>query len=205
MSAKQQQGMTLLEVLVATGILAVISAMAFLTIDNMVKAKSSLNTTTAAINQANMAQYLLQTDIQMTVSSQQLLPPPQVPEFEANSQQITLLRYRNQQVPVPRQSSRQNLPVTALMRVRWYVRNNQWYRATQRADSPSNSNQWQERPMLALKSLACEYQNHAGLMQPNWPATQRDNSQLPKQVRCQLRDEHDQATVLKLVPWQHIW
>ncbi len=204
MNLNRQQGMTLLEVLVATGILAVISGMAFLSIDNMVKAKASLSEAITEINQANLAQYQFQTDIQMAVSSQQRIPPPLQPEFQANAQTITLLRYRSAQVPVPRvreQRRQQHIP---LMRVRWYIRNDQWYRATQQADSPVNSNQWLEQPMLDLKSLSCEFANQAGLMQSVWPNSPAENSQLPKQILCQLHTSDNQRTVLKLTPWQHV-
>ena len=204
----KQQGMTLLEVLVATGILVVISSMAFLSLDTLVKAKQSLQQTTEQLNQSNLAQFQLQNDIQMAITSNQALAVLPAPEFIADSQSITLLRYRNATVPNQRnkrdnnQSTRQRVSNQRLIRVRWYVRNNQWYRASQSAAIPLRSNQWQERPMLAIKSLNCSYQNTAGLMQSIWPNSQSQNAQMPEMVQCQVQLANDQASVLKLVPWQ---
>ena len=166
----KQVGMTLLEVLVATGILAVVSSMAFLSLDNLVKSKHSLQQITKELNQFNLVQFQLQNDIQMAITTNQALAVLPMPEFIGNRQDFTLLRYRNVKVPNQRAkllSERSGANVTAnpvLVRVRWFIRDDQWYRAVQNAASPLNSNQWQERPMLDLKSLSCSYQNSAGVV-----------------------------------------
>jgi type II secretion system protein J len=207
-SLQKQQGMTLLEVLVATGILAVISSMAFVSLDTLIKSKQSLQAASSELNQFNLAQFQLQNDIQMAVASNHPSPTLVAPEFIADSQTFTLLRYRKAIVPNQRakrsnnQSSGHSVNNQNLIRVRWYVRNQQWVRATQAAASPLNSNQWQERPMLALKSLSCNYQNIAGTAQSNWPDNQIQNSQLPEMITCQVQLENDQESILKLVPWQ---
>ena len=204
----KQSGMTLLEVLVATGILVVISSMAFLSLDTLVKSKQSLQQVTQELNQFNLAQFQLQNDIQMAITTNQTLAIVPSPEFIANSQSITLLRYRKATVPLQRnslsnnQQSRQGVANQRLIRVRWYVRNNQWFRSTQSAASPLRSNQWQERPMLDLKSLSCSYQNPAGSLQSIWPNSQTQNAQLPEMVNCQVQLANDRESVLKLVPWQ---
>lgn len=204
----KQQGMTLLEVLVATGILVVISSMAFLSLDTLIQSKQSLQQITTELNQFNLAQFQLQNDIQMAVSSNQALPVLPTAEFIGDSQSITLLRFRTNTVVNQRNrknNSRQSIADvnnTNLIRVRWYVRNDQWYRASQAAAKPLNSNQWQERSMLDLKSLRCSYQNKAGGQQSNWPNSQTQNAQLPEVINCQVQLDNGLESVLKLVPWQ---
>ncbi len=204
----KQQGMTLLEVLVATGILVVISSMAFLSLDTFIKSKQTLQQTTDELNQFNLAQFQLQNDIQMAITTNQAVAISPSPEFIANSQSFTLLRFRSATVPNQRsrqdgnQQARQLLAQQNLIRVRWYVRDNQWYRASQSAAIPLSSNQWQSRPMLALKSLNCSYQNSVGQMQSVWPNSQTQNAQLPEMVNCQVQLTDDRSSVLKLVPWQ---
>jgi len=204
----KQTGFTLLEVLVATSILAVISSMAFLSLDTLVKSKQSLQQVTAELNQFNLVQFQLQNDIQMAISTNQALSTIPEPEFIANSQSFTLLRYRKATVPNQRNRMSNNQPTglnltdQRLIRVRWYVRNNQWIRASQSAASPLRSNQWLERPMLELNSLNCSYQNSSGLMQSIWPNSQTQNAQLPDIVNCQVQLANDRESILKLVPWQ---
>ncbi len=205
----KQQGMTLLELLVATGILAVISSMAFLSIDTLIKSKASLQLVTEELNQFNLAQFQLQNDIQMAITSNQVSAVTTAPEFIANTQSITLLRYRNNTVVNTRaQRSTVSQPThitnksSGLIRVRWYVRNDQWFRAIQSAASPLNSNQWQERPMLSLESLNCSYLDLNGIERSIWPNSQLQNSQLPEMVSCQVIQDNGQKSVLKLVPWQ---
>ncbi len=204
----KQKGMTLLEVLVATGILAVISSMAFLSIDTLVKSKASLQTVNEELNHFNLAQFQLQNDIQMAITSQRISVAATSPEFIANTQSMTLLRYQNNTVAnsrILRSNVSQNLrnnKDSGLIRVKWFVRNDQWYRATQNASSPLSSNQWQERPMLSLQSLNCTYLDLKGVEQSIWPNSQVQNSQLPEMISCQVIQENGQKSILKLVPWQ---
>lgn len=203
-----QCGMTLLEVLVATGILAVISAMGFLSLDTLVKSKQSLQQVADELNQLNLAQFQLQSDVQMAITTNRSLVVLPSPEFIANSQSITLLRYRNAKVPHQRnellnnQQNHQGIINPSVIRVRWYVRDDKWYRATQSAASPLRSSHWQERAMLDLKSLNCSYQNVAGSIQSVWPGSQAQNAQLPEVVNCQVQLVNGQVSALKLVPWQ---
>ena len=208
MNLIKQTGMTLLEVLVATGILTVISAMAFLSLDTLIKSKQSLQEVTEELNQFNLVQFQLQNDIQMAITSNQSLTTIPSPEFIASSQSISLLRYPNATIPNQRNKlsnknqGQYDQTKPSLIRVRWYVRNDQWIRSSQSAASPINSNQWQERAMLDMKSLNCSYRNTSGLMQSIWPNNQTQNSQLPEMISCQVQLANEQMSVLKLVPWQ---
>ncbi len=206
-TAAKQQGMTLLEVLVATGILAVISALAFVSINNLAEAKRALHEKVEALNQTNLTFYTLLNDLQLAVSSNQTFNQDAVAEFMANSQSITLLRFANATAPLSRQVPRSNVAKPArqgLIRVKWYVRNNQWFRATQPAAAPLSSNQWQTQMMHDLDFLNCQFQNKAGVMQAVWPNNVTENAYLPDIIRCEIQTEENQNTVLNIVPWQHL-
>ncbi|MCX7554770.1 type II secretion system protein [Marinicella sp. S1101] len=200
----KQQGMTLLEVLVAAGILAVISAMAFMSIDTLASAKASLDAKNKILNNENLAVYLFQTDLQMATSSQQYVNNLSQGEFIANSQSLTFLKYQSVLAPVKRtrlESRNSNLK-TPLIRVRWYVRNDNWYRATQQAAMPLSGNQWQERLMMPLNRFNCGYENLTGVIQPRWPNDQRQFSQLPDSINCEIENAQGQVSTIKVVPWQ---
>lgn len=208
---RKQQGMTLLEVLVATGILAIISSMAFLSLDNLVQSKQALDETNSKLNQFNLAQFQLQSDIQMAISSNQINANLATPEFIGNSQSITLIRYQTALVPNQRaersntQSAKTNLNSQHLIRVKWYLLNNKLVRATQSAAIPLNSinnNQWQVRDMFDLNLMNCSYQNSAGQLNSVWPNTNAQNTQLPEMVNCQIQASTGEESILKLVPWQ---
>ncbi|GJM05903.1 MAG: hypothetical protein DHS20C09_18990 [marine bacterium B5-7] len=203
LNLSKQQGMTLLEVLVATAILAIISGLAFLSLDNLVKSKASLDAKTEELNQLNLAQFMFQNDLQMAISSQQTQVISEQQDFIGNSQIMTFLRYNNPQVANGRETRLSNALPKPMIRVKWMIRNQQWVRATQNALSPLNSNQWQEQVMLELDSLNCSYQSRSGLMQTTWPNTRFENSQLPESIHCQIQSKNEQRSVLKIVPWQN--
>lgn len=200
----KQQGMTLLEVLVAAGILAVVSAMAFMSIDTLASAKASLDAKNKTLNNENLAVFMFQSDLQMATSSQQYVNNLSQGEFIADSQSMTLLKYQSALAPVKRTrlENRNSELNTPLVRVRWYVRNDNWYRATQQAALPLTSNQWQERMMMPLNRFNCAYENLTGQMQPRWPNDQRQFSQLPNSINCELENTQGQISSFKIVPWQ---
>lgn len=203
MKIKAQQGMTLLEVLVATAILAIISGMAFMSLNNLANSKQALDVKNKSMNQQNLIQYLLQNDLQMSVSSQQVNNQLKQGEFIANSQSITLLKYKSPQAPV--NQSRNDNYGNSLLRVRWFVRNKTLFRATQSAAAPlSNYNLWQERPMIEVDRFNCVFQNVTGQAQTVWPADQRQFSQLPQMISCELETTEGLNTLLKVVPWQQL-
>ncbi len=204
-----QYGMTLLEVLVATAILVIISSMAFLSIDNLASAKQYLDEKNKSLNQENLAYYLFQNDLQMAIASEQLINNLPQGEFIANSQSITLLKYKSPTAPVKLSSNRMrnsklNDSLSPLLRVRWYVRNNTWYRATQAGVASLTDNRWQERVMLEVTRFSCGYQNVTGQTQPIWPNEQRQFSQLPQQISCEVENTHGQISKFNVVPLQKI-
>jgi len=202
-SLAKQSGMTLLEVLVATSILAVISAMAFLTIDNMVRAKTSLKEHTDALNQQNRALFVLQNDLQMAVSSQQLGVPNA--EFIADSRSISLLRYKNELAISSKIQGTQVQDQTVMRRVKWYVRDKHLIRAVQPAHQNIQFDSKQEQVLIDVKGFICDYIGDSGDTVNRWPNSLRENSQVPRVIRCTLVTQNDQTSVIKVTPWQAIW
>ncbi len=203
LSLKQQSGMTLLEVLVATGILAVISVMAFISIDNMARSKSILNEHTQQLNQTNLAYYLLQNDLQFAVSSQQL--NLQNPEFIGGSQNLSLLKFKDQIANSSRIEKFQSSVVQPIQRIRWYVRDQHLVRAVQPAHATVGAGNWQERKLLPIQSFSCSYRNLVGMDLNEWPNSQSENSTLPETIQCVIVSAAGLETDLQVAPWQSIW
>ena len=195
--------MTLLEVLVATGILALISGLAFVSLDNLIRSKQSLQEANEAINQFNLTIFQLQSDVKLAVAHESPLVSSPWPEFSGDSQSISLHRFASASVPVTRSRQQANNQSSQpLQRIRWAVRNGQLIRSSQPAAAPQNSNQWVERPMLAVKTFHCSYHGLTGQNQPRWPATESQNNQLPEWLGCELTTADDQRSVLHLTPMQ---
>ncbi len=200
---QKQTGMTLLEVLIATAILTIISAMAFLSIDNMVKAKITLNEHTEQLNQANLAFYWLQNDLQFAVSSEQYGLTEA--EFIGNMQSFTLTRFKGQTATSTRISNNQTSIDQPLQKVSWYVRDQQLVRAVLPAHSAGYGENGQARALLPIESFACSYQNAAGIRSNQWPNERRENGQLPYRIQCLVVTKSGQSNEFNIIPWQKIW
>ncbi len=199
----KQMGMTLLEVLIATGILTVISAMAFLSIDNMVRSKTILNQQTEQLNQTNLAFYLLQNDLQFAISSQQLGVAEA--EFVGGIQSFTLTRFKRQIATSPRVEDHNAAINQPLQKVRWYIRDQQLERAVLPAHSTGYGENWQTRTLLPIESFNCSYQNAAGVSSNQWPNEGGENGMLPNSIQCLVVTESGQANEFNVVPWEKIW
>ena len=198
----RQSGMTLLEVLVATSILAVVSVMAFVSIDNMARSKTTLKKQTLQLNEVNLAFYQLQNDLQMAVSGHML--NAQVPAFMGQGEGFTLYRYKNQQATSSRINTNGSLRQQPLQRVRWFARGQQLIRAVQGAHGLMNGNGWVEQPMMVVDVFTCDYVNVAGQVVRQWPENQFDNAKLPTMVQCILISDTGAESTFKVVPWQAI-
>lgn len=202
-SVKLQSGMTLLEVLIATSILAVISAMAFLSIDNMVKAKTTLNANTEQLNQINLALYLIQNDLQFAFSSQQNNLTEA--EFTGDGRSFTLLQHKGQTVTSLRIEQSRDSANQPLQKVRWYVNNQQLIRAVLPAHNVGYGSGWQQRPLLAVSEFNCVYINDAGSRSGQWPNSSFENAVLPRSIQCLITTESDMEFEINITPWQKIW
>jgi type II secretion system protein J len=203
-SRKMQMGMTLLELLVATGILAVISTMAFMSIDNLIRSKAILDEHSNQLNQTNLAYYLMQNDLQFAVSNQQL--NLQIPEFTGATQNFSLLKFtdqvaRSSRIETTPQSRRQQ----PLQRIRWYVRDEYLVRSVQPAHSNQGQTNWQEMKLLPINSLNCRYKNQVGIETSSWPNSTAENSALPQSIQCSITSAEGLQTDLQVTPWKSIW
>jgi prepilin-type N-terminal cleavage/methylation domain-containing protein len=142
-SLAKQIGMTLLEVLVATTILTILSALAFVSIDNMVNAKALIKLHTDQLNQDTLGFYQIQNDLQFAVSDRQLNIIN--PEFIGSSQGFSLLRYQSPAATSSRIEQSQVTVFNSLKRVKWYLKGQHLIRASQSAYGIDNGVNWQER------------------------------------------------------------
>lgn len=203
MMHRRQTGMTLIELLIATGILAILAGLAFLSLDNLIRAKQNIDQHVTSLNQFNRAIYQLQDDLQLAVSSQQFSALST--EFSGEAQRFQLYRYQ-----APQATSRHLQNTSAnlhqqLRRVTWQWLNGVLYRTESPALGASTGSALDGQAMLRLNRFFCEYRNEAGLAVSRWPATTAQNSRLPQGILCQLETEQGQLTELQITPWQSIW
>ncbi|GAA4814728.1 type II secretion system protein J [Marinicella pacifica] len=202
---KYQQGMTLLEVLIAVALLSVIAVMAYASLFTLTSSNQHLAETVERINQENTALALFNQDIKMALASANPGLQKKQPDFVADSRSLLLQRLNPMQ-EVPRHgliNSVKNKPL-AVLAVRWFVRDGVWYRAT-RSAAATQFAAWQERPMMVLSHMQCQYLNFNGRREEFWPPEQGPVSSLPKSVHCTLRFENNRQIRMHITPWQQIW
>lgn len=201
----RQSGMTLLELLVATAILSIISAMAFLALNSLATAKAGMEDATLRINQNRLALTLFSQDIKMAISSRSRTLATGDSEFIGEPNLVRLQRFNPAQAVPTRFSGQQNNPnQDIVLEVRWMVRNNNWYRATRSALS-SEYAPWQERLMMPLEQMRCQYRKLGGQLLNRWPAEAYEMVEVPQAVQCRLWSVEKRQTELLLTPWQNLW
>ncbi len=204
-SFQQQSGMTLLELLVATAILSIISVMAFLSLNSLTTAKAGMEAATLRINENRLALTLFSQDIKMAVSSRSRNLDNRDAEFVGEPNLVRLQRFNPAQAVPTRFSRQQNNPdQDIVLEVRWMVRNKQWYRATRSALS-SEYAPWQERLMMPLEQMRCQYRNQGGQLLNRWPADNYQAVEVPQAVHCRLWSIDKRQSELIMTPWQNLW
>lgn len=202
---RQQQGMTLLELLVAVSLLAVIAVMAYASLFTLTASKRQMDDTVSQINQDNAALGLFNQDIKMAIGHQSVQHSHELLPFTGDSQSLRLQRYNPFQA-VPRHGLVNQLKQqpAAVLSVRWFVRDQTWYRATRAATSSSYA-PWQEQAMMPLQQIRCQYQSLNGQLLDRWPPAQGPVTALPNAVHCRLMSQHNRESDLIITPWQQIW
>lgn len=201
----KQQGMTLMELLVAVALLSIIAAMAFASVYTLAESKHHMDETVSRLNQESAALALFNQDIKMAIGQPLTVSTDNTLQLIGDSQSIRLQRFNPFQA-VPRQAVVNHLkqrPATVL-EVRWYVRDDQWYRATRSAASTPHA-PWQERAMMPLQQIRCQYQSISGQLLDRWPPRQGVvSTALPKAVHCRITSQQNRQSDLKITPWQQI-
>lgn len=203
-SLQRQSGMTLLELLVATAILSIISVMAFLSLNSLTTAKAGMEAATLRINENRLALTLFSQDIKMAISSRSRTQGGGGAEFIGEPSLLRLQRFNPAQAVPTRFSRQQNNPdQDIVLEVRWMLRNNNWYRATRSALSNEYA-PWQERLMMPLEQMRCQYRNQGGQLLNRWPADDYQAVEIPQAVQCRLWSVEKRQTDLLLTPWQNL-
>lgn len=201
----KQQGMTLLELLIAVALMSVIAVMAFAGIFTLTTAHQQMDDTVHRLNRDNAALSLFQQDIKMALGQRLTAQPATTSGFTGDTGSVRLQRFNPAQA-IPRQGMVNPVkqhPATVLS-VRWFVRDRTWYRATRAAVSTDYA-AWQEQPMMPLENIRCQYQAVGGGLLDRWPSREAPVGDLPVAVHCRITSEYNRLYELTLTPWQQIW
>ncbi|MFC3194375.1 type II secretion system protein J [Marinicella sediminis] len=203
MRIQHQSGMTLIELLIATGILAVLAGLAFISLDNLIRSKQTIDQHSKQLNQYRRVLYMLQDDLQLAVTSQQSATSQA--EFLGEPQRITLNKYQVPQATSIHAEQALGQFRQQLRTINWQFINGALYRTDSPAHSAAQVNAFDGQKMLELNRFYCEYNNDVGLGVSRWPASPAQNSRLPGTVICQLEFKDGTSTELLVTPWQSIW
>ncbi len=178
--------MTLLELMLAVGITAVIALMAYTALGSITQAKSHIDAVDAQQRALDLVMLRLQQDIQLTY----LDANPTVATLTGQAGSVHILRLAD--------AHGFGLP-SQVQWVRWQVRDGVLVRAMRNALSPGRADQWLEQPLLPVAAFSCRYLGGSGVEQLSWPAADAGNA-LPVNVRCMLRLPDGLRTQLTAAP-----
>lgn len=196
-SKKHQQGMTLLELLIATVIMAIMAGMGFIGINAMVEASSRVELKSRQVQQQSMVLTQVSRDVASAISSRQQVSQVSS-DFTGDSTRFELTRF--EQALLPGVSEGQNMG--DVIQVAWYLRNGQLFRSSRPSVQKNNSQAWRDQLMGEVKGWRCEYRDISGQWQPKWPNTPSEHVLLPKVIKCQVTAADGRVSDWQLVPWQ---
>ncbi len=196
----KQQGMTLLELLIATVILAIMAGMGLFGIQSLISAEQRVTERQALWRSESMSLIQLTQDVQYAVTARGN-DAGQNNVFTGTAQDFQLVRFRQSMVPG---LSQVNKALSDVVQVSWYWRNGQLYRAQRPWLQNQDAQAWIEQPMGAVRQWRCEYQSLTGDWVPRWPQNDSSSQSLPKQLKCQVTMSGNRVSEWVLVPWQQI-
>ncbi len=191
---KQQSGMTLLELLIATAILAIMAGMGLLGIQSLMLAEERVGQQESEWRSRNLMAFRITQDVQMALNEPQGTDSP----FSGQSNRFELMRFQSALMP---HSDASQTPIHDVVQVAWYWRGGQLYRATRPWLQRHDEQQWQAQVMADIKQFRCEYKGFDGQVSPQWPQSNQALQALPKHIKCQLVDDQERRSEWLLTPW----
>ncbi len=197
-------GFTLLEVLVAVALVAVVSTLAFLGLNALVQARAQTDIFARQWQQENRAWQWMRQDIS------QALPRPTrdengagQPAFIGRPGDFQLIRLR----PFSWDEGT-HPPVSPLQKVRWYWHDKRLWRAS-KSPPELRAPQWQLQSVMTMANAPVfEYRDSRGRWHRQWPPAQAEapvapaqnplasRSALPRAIRWQWTDKGQPRTVV---------
>ncbi|MCF6300445.1 MAG: prepilin-type N-terminal cleavage/methylation domain-containing protein [Proteobacteria bacterium] len=196
-----QQGMTLLEILLATALISIVATMAFVGLNSLIEARLATDERSDKINRLNLTLQMMRTDVQYAMTSLldgQARAQLAAAEFTGANNGFTLQRYHRKLLKNNESSNNGDV-----IQVKWHLRGKKLLRSTQSVLTPAYRYQWQDREMIELERFSCSYIGQNGLSVFSWPQTILDRSQLPTSIKCQLQTTKQQTTELIMFPMQN--
>lgn len=191
---KHQSGMTLLELLIATAILAIMAGMGLLGIQSLIQAEQRISLQESEWRSRNMMAYRITQDVQMALSDQAGNDSP----LQGQSNRFELYRFQSALLP---QDDQAQWPIDDVVQVAWYWRAGQLYRSTRPWLQRHDEQQWQAQVVAEVKQFRCEYLGFDGQISPQWPQANQALQGLPKQIKCLVVDDKDRRSNWVLTPW----
>lgn len=191
---KRCSGMTLLELLLATAILAIMAGMGLFGIQTLMRAEQGVQAKEAQWRTHNMTLVQMTQDVQFALS---LPVTSQRQAFSGDALGFSLLKHQSHILPDDGQAK---LGLAEMQSVQWRMINGQ----LTRGQSPWLQFREQNRPQpyLPLKQMRCEYLDISSQWQPRWPISGgQSTASLPKQVKCRLTFDDERISDWVLIPW----
>lgn len=165
MALKQhtQQGMTLLEVLIAMTLMVVISAIAFASLNGLIDAKNHTDVVAKNLRQELLTSQQLNKDFHAMIDRK-------AKDSFGSLKPAIMGRYSSIEFSKNGNSNPLNQHRSELQRVQWFIKDHQLVRGTIDQIDPGTSNQWNLRAyMTNVEELNINYINKVGLQSRSWP------------------------------------
>lgn len=196
MSMGRQQGMTLIELLIATAVMTIMAGMGFMAVYTLIEAADRIDDKERQLRKENIMMTQISRDVSLAISNQQGGAIGQ--DFQGDGLRFELTRFEQSLSPNWEQTDQ---PLGDVIQVAWYVRGGTLYRSQRPAVQKHNNQAWQTQAMLEIKYWHCEYLDFSGQWMPTWPLNGQVG-QIPKQVKCRVTAEDDRVSQWLLTPWQ---
>ncbi len=188
--------MTLLELLIATAVMAIMAGMGYMAVYTLIEAADRIDEKERSLRQENIMMTQISRDVSLAISNQQGASLGQ--DFQGDGLRFELTRYEQTITPNWEQAEQ---TLGDVIQVAWYARGGTLYRAQRPVVQKHNNQAWQTQAMLDIKYWHCEYLDYAGQWMPTWPISGQIG-QIPKQIKCRVTAVDERVSQWLLTPWQ---
>lgn len=188
----KQKGMTLLEVLVATTLMAIISVISYTGLNSLIDSKIHTDKAAETLNREILVSRQLHKDIKSIINRD-------IKKATGDRYPAVLGSYYSMEFSLNSHSNPLNQQRSELHRVRWELANGQLIRRTIDYLESGSQPRWQDRVYLTqINDFTISYINNAGQKLRKWP----ENNQfpIPKFIQINLTLKDNTSLFFNLTP-----